>query len=89
MRERHIDSLQGWLGYQRMRYLCHECGKNYYPLDYELGLSWDSRMSEQKERQLARLSVRLPYEEAKKVYEELTGLTVGRMTAPTLVCIND
>ena len=68
IRERHIDSLEGWLVYQRMRYICHECGKNYYPLDHELGLSRDSRMSEQKERQLAWLSVRLPYEEAKNVH---------------------
>ena len=44
----------------------------------ELGSS--SRMSRCKERQLAQLSVRLPYEEAKKVYEEISGLKVSRMT---------
>lgn len=38
-------------------------------------------MSEQKEKQLALLSVRLPYEEAKIVYEELTKQSAGRMTA--------
>lgn len=38
-------------------------------------------MSKQKEKQLALLSARLPYEEAQKVYEELTGQTVGQMTA--------
>lgn len=81
MRARHVDSLQGWLEYERLRYLCHECGEYYYPLDQELALSQGSRMSEQKERQLALLSVRLPYEEAKLVYEELTGVKVGRMTA--------
>lgn len=81
MKERHIDGLQGWLGYQRMRYQCRRCGRGYYPLDRELGLGLESRMSEQKEKQLALLSVRLPYEEAKRVYEELTGLSVGRMTA--------
>lgn len=81
MKERHIDGLQGWIGYRRMRYQCRRCGQGYYPSDQELGLNPKSRMSEQKERQLALLSVRLPYEEAKRVYEELTGLSVGRMTA--------
>jgi len=38
-------------------------------------------MSLQKENQLASLSVRLAYAEAKKVYEELTGQHTGRMTA--------
>jgi hypothetical protein len=42
-------------------------------------------MSQQKEQQLALLSVRLPYDEAKAVYEALTGLTVGRMTAHRVV----
>lgn len=81
IRERHIDSLQGWLGYQRMRYRCHECGETYYPLDEELTLSQESRMSVQKEKQLALLAVHMPYEETKKVYEELTRLKTGRMTA--------
>lgn len=85
MKERHIDGLQGWIGYERMRYLCHQCGKKYYPLDHELELSQGSQMSIQKERQLAKLSVRLPYEEAKRVYEELTGQKVGAMTAHRVV----
>jgi hypothetical protein len=38
-------------------------------------------MSEQKEKQLALLSVHMPYEEARKVYEELTRRKTGRMTA--------
>lgn len=38
-------------------------------------------MSEQKEKQLALLAVHMPYEEAKKVYEELTHSKTGRMTA--------
>lgn len=77
---RHIDSLQGYLEYERTRYRCHECGGYYFPADYELGVS-QRRMSIQKEKQLALLSVHMPYEEAKKVYKELTGLAVGRMTA--------
>ncbi len=40
-----------------------------------------SRMSSQKEQQLALLSVRLSYEEARRVYRELTGHGVGKMTA--------
>jgi hypothetical protein len=37
-------------------------------------------MSQRKERQLARLAARLPYEEAQDVYEELTYQTTGSMT---------
>lgn len=85
MRTRHIDSLQGWVSYARMRYRCHACAQTYYPLDRELALHSGSRMSQQKEHQLALLSVRLPYAEAKAVYEALTGLTVGRMTAHRVV----
>lgn len=42
-------------------------------------------MSMQKEKQLALLAVHMPYEEAKKVYEELTHLGVGAMTAHRVV----
>lgn len=65
----------------RMRYYCRRCRQGFYPLDQCLRLSEESRMSEQKEKQLALLSVHMPYEEAKKVYEELTHLKTGRMTA--------
>jgi len=37
-------------------------------------------MSRCKERCLAKLSVRLPYEEAQQVYEEISGLRTSRMT---------
>ena len=63
-----------------MRYRCHECGETHYPLDEELELSQGSRMSLQKEKQLALLAVHMPYEESKKVYEELTQLKTGTMT---------
>ena len=78
--ERHIDGLQGYLEYERMRYRCHECGQYHYPLDYELGVD-GKRTSIQKEKQLALLSVHMPYEEAKEIYEEMTRLKTGRMTA--------
>lgn len=81
---RHIDGLQGYLEYERMRYQCHECGQYQYPLDHELGVD-GKRASIQKEKQLALLSVHMPYEESKKVYEELTGLKTGRMTAHRIV----
>lgn len=77
---RHIDGLQGWMWYERMRYRCHECKGTYFPLDKELELG-QSRMSLRKESQLALLSVHMTYEEAKEVYEELTGNKTGRMTA--------
>ena len=63
-----------------MRYKCHQCDKGYYPLDLSLELSARSRMSRRKERLLARLAARLPYEEAKSVYEDLSYQKTGRMT---------
>ena len=78
--ERHVDTTEGYVGYDRMRYKCHECGKGYYPLDLSLELSSRSRMSRRKERLLAHLAARLPYEEAKVVYEELSYQKTGSMT---------
>lgn len=43
-------------------------------MDKELELSEVSQMSSKKEDELTRLSVRMPYEEAVKTYEELRGL---------------
>lgn len=68
------------MGYERMRYRCHECQGTYFPLDQELELG-ESRMSLQKESQLALLSAHMTYREVKKVYEELTRQKTGRMTA--------
>ena len=62
-----------------MRYRCHECQETYFSLDEELELG-QSRMSLQKEGQLALLSVHMTYGEAEKVYEELTRNKTGRMT---------
>ena len=77
--ERHVDTTEGYVGYGRMRYKCHECGKGFYPLDLSLELSVRSRMSRRKERLLARLAARLPYEEAKTVYEDLSYQKTGSM----------
>ena len=72
--------MQGWIWYERMRYRCHECEKTYFPIDEEMELG-RSRMSLQKESQLALLSVHMTYEDAKEVYEELTRNKTGTMTA--------
>lgn len=75
-----MDTSEGYVGYKRMRYTCRRCAKGYYPLDLKLELSKDSRMSRRKEGLLSRLAARLPYEEAKEVYEELSYQKTGRMT---------
>ena len=77
---RHVDSTEGYVGYERMRYTYRKCGKGYYPFDLGLELSRHSRMSRRKERLLSRLAARMPYEEAKEVYEELSYQTTGSMT---------
>ena len=73
-RKKNIDTTHGWVKYGRYRYQCSKCEEYYYPVDEELELSEASQMSEKKEDELIRLSVRMPYEEAVKTYEELTGL---------------
>ena len=75
-----MDTTEGYVGYDRMRYKCCKCGHGYYPLDLSLELSVRSRMSRRKERLLARLAARLPYEEAKAVYEDLSYQKTGSMT---------
>jgi len=78
--QRHIDTSEGYVSYARMRQTCRKCQTGYYPFDLKLGLSKDSRMSRRKESQLTRLAARLPYEEAKAVYEDLTHQKTGGMT---------
>lgn len=78
--KRHIDTTEGYVGYERMRYKCRKCGRGFYPLDLSLELSMSSRLSCRKERLLGRLAARLPYEEAKAVYEELSYQKTGSMT---------
>jgi hypothetical protein len=75
-----VDTSEGYVGYERMRHTCHKCHRGFYPLDLSLELSMNSRMSRKKERMLARLAARLPYEEAKAVYEELSYQKTGSMT---------
>ena len=75
-----MDTAEGYVAYERMRYKCHKCGRGFYPLDLSLEVSTRSRMSRKKERLLARLAARLPYEEAKAVYEELSYQKTGSMT---------
>lgn len=75
-----MDTSEGYVSYSRMRYTCRKCGEGYYPFDRKLEVSKDSRMSRRKERLLSRLAARLPYEEAKEVYEDLTYQKTGAMT---------
>ena len=75
-----MDTTEGYVRYRRMRYQCRKCAQGFYPLDLNLELSKQSRMSRRKESQLTRLAARLPYEEAKEVYEELSYQKTGSMT---------
>lgn len=85
VRKKQLDTTHGWVQYGRYRYECCECEKNYYPVDEELELSKKSRMSGKKEDELTRLSVRMPFEEATKTYEELRGLPASVSVAHRVV----
>ncbi len=85
VRGKHLDTIHGWVEYGRYRYYCSQCKSYHYPADKELELSEKGRMSARKEDQLARLSVRMVYEEVEKTYEELTGLPASRTGAPKVV----
>lgn len=85
IRIKHIDTVHGWVEYERQRYRCSRCGKWHYPADMELELSGESRMSPKKEDELLRLSVLMPYRDAKKTYEELQGLRTSRSAAQRIV----
>lgn len=85
VRRKNLDTTHGWVKYGRYRYQCSRCEQHYYPVDKELELSEVSQMSSKKEDELTRLSVRMPYEEAVKTYEELRGLPASCSVAHRVV----
>ncbi len=85
LQRRCIDSVHGWIEYHRDRYECPKCKKGYYPDDYELRLSSETRMSKKKEYQVVKLCTMLSYREAAEVYKELTGQRVEKTTSHRII----
>ena len=85
VRDKHLDTTHGYVGYGRYRYQCSKCKGYYYPADKELELSKKTRMSPKKEEQLVKLSVHMAYEQAERTYEELTGLPASKSGAQRVV----
>lgn len=78
---RHVDTIHGWIEYQRCRHYCSACQAYSYPLDEELGVRKGAGLSPKKEEQITMLAVHMPYHEVEKVYAELRGLRTSRTTA--------
>jgi hypothetical protein len=76
-----VDTIHGWVGYRRQRYRCRSCKKYYYPLDRQLEVSLQSQMSLKKERLVSLMSAQMPYRDVEKLYKELTGQRIGKMSA--------
>lgn len=81
IKARHVDTTHGWVGYERQRSRCRKCKKYYYPLDQQLEVSAQSRMSRKKERLVGLMSTQMPYQDVEKLYKALTGQSVGKMSA--------
>lgn len=59
--------LLGEISISRARYFCDACGDSVYPLDHQLGLDGKHRMFPKLQEAVARMSSRVPYEEAKGI----------------------
>lgn len=77
--ERKVQTLLGWVHFERSRFQCPRCGKARYPGDEELGLN-HSR-SPGVLRQVARLGAKESFTEVSKDMRELAGIIVCRKEA--------
>lgn len=61
--------------------MCPRCEKYVYPLDFDLALPRQTKMSAKKQTELGKLSCLLPYESAAEIYTELRKSTASKMGA--------
>lgn len=80
VREKRVQTLLGWLRFERSRYQCPRCGKVRCPGDEELDVVNTSR-SPGVRRHVARLGAKEPFREAARDMAELAGVTLSRKDA--------
>lgn len=77
---KQVQTLLGWVHFERSRYKCTLCGKVCYPGDEELGIEQTSR-SPGIQRQVARLGAKEPFREVARDMQELACVTISRKDA--------
>jgi len=73
---RTVDTLVGEVEVDRPYFYCVPCGQGFFPLDASLGLA-AGRKQFDLQRAAAKLTAEVPYETARELFRELTGVPLG------------
>ena len=73
---RTLETLVGKVEVARPYFYCGPCGHGFAPLDAALGLA-EGRKQFDLQRAAARLTAEVPYETARELFAELTGMALG------------
>src|SRR6266446_1846190 len=73
---RTVDTLVGEVEVARPYFYCVPCGHGFAPLEATLGLA-EGRKQFDLQRAAARLTAEVPYETARELFAELTGMSLG------------
>ena len=81
---RTVETMVGEMTLERPYFYCGRCKRGFYPLDEVLELSEHRKQWDMQEAG-ARLAAEVPFEEAQKLFSQLTGLTLSDRTAHQVV----
>jgi hypothetical protein len=73
---RTVDTLVGSVEVDRPYFYCAPCGHGFFPLDAALGLA-AGRKQFDLQQAAAKLAAEVPYETARELFAELTGMPLG------------
>jgi Uncharacterised protein family (UPF0236) len=73
---RTVETLVGKVGVARPYFYCVPCGHGFAPLEVALGLA-EGRKQFDLQRVAAKLAAEVPYETARELFAELTGMALG------------
>ena len=80
---RRVSTLVGEVEVDRPYFYCVPCGHGFTPLDASLGLA-EGRKQFDLQRAAAKLTAEVPYETARELFAELTGIQMGTERLHTL-----
>jgi hypothetical protein len=80
VRGKQVQTLLGWIDYERTRLWCPHCKLTWYPGDRELGIEGTSR-SPGVQRQVARMGAKEPFREVARDMEALADVRIARKDA--------
>jgi len=80
VREKRVQTLLGWITFERSCYVCGRCGQTRYPGDEELDVVKTSR-SPGVRRQVSRLGAKEPFREVARDMAQLAAVRLSRKDA--------